>query len=256
MKCFLAELIGTFVLVFGGVGAAVFAGDKIGYMGVALAFGLSLLAMAYTVGPISGCHINPAVTLGMLICGKIKQSDAAVYVVAQVLGAVIASGLVLLLVSGLPQGYDVTTSGLAANGFGAHSPGGYSLLACFLAEVILTAFLVLTVLGSTDTRAPVGFAGIPIGLVLVLIHLVGIPITNTSVNPARSIGPALFVGGWALQQLWLFMLAPLLGAVVAAIAYKSIRVSRAVISGAVAEQALTSEEAERQRLRRPEVYSH
>ena len=250
MKCFWAELIGTFVLVFGGVGSAVFAGGRIGYMGIAMAFGLSLLAMVYTVGPVSGCHINPAVTVGMLMSGRIKQRDAVVYIVAQVLGASIAAGLVLFIAGGLPQGYDASKSGLAANGYGAHSPDGYSLLACFLAEVILTTFLVLTVLGSTDPKAPVGFAGIPIGLVLVLVHLVGIPITNTSVNPARSIGPALFVGGWALQQLWVFIVAPLIGAAIAAAAYNAIRTSVTVITATTAEQALASEQMERERSKR------
>jgi aquaporin Z len=237
------------VLVFGGIGSAVFAGDKIGYLGVALAFGLSLLAMAYAVGPISGCHINPAVTVGMLMTGKINGRHATGYVVAQVLGAIIAAGLVLLIANGLPQGYDPSQAGLAANGFGPHSPGGYSMMAGFFAEVILTMFLVFTVLGATDPKAPVGFAGIPIGLVLVLIHLVGIPITNTSVNPARSIGPAIFVGGWALQQLWLFIVAPLIGAALAAVSYNAIRITAVVIPTATAERALPSEEAERERER-------
>jgi aquaporin Z len=251
MKLYLAELLGTFVLVFGGVGSAVFAGAKIGYVGVSLAFGLSLLAMAYAIGPISGCHINPAVTAGMLMTGKINRRDATGYVVAQVLGATIAAGLVLLIASGLPQGYDAGQAGLAANGYGAHSPGGYSLMAGFIAEVILTMFLVFTVLGATDPKAPVGFAGIPIGLVLVLIHLVGIPVTNTSVNPARSIGPAIFVGGWAVQQLWLFIIAPLIGAALAAIAYNAIRTTAVVIPTVTAEQALPSEQVERERVRRP-----
>jgi aquaporin Z len=249
MKLYVAELLGTFVLVFGGVGSAVFAGDRIGYLGVALAFGLSLLAMAYAVGPVSGCHINPAVTVGMLMTGKINGRDATGYVVAQVLGATIAAGLVLLIAKGLPQGYDPTQAGLAANGFGAHSPGGYSLMAGFLAEAILTMFLVLTVLGATDPKAPVGFAGIPIGLVLVLIHLVGIPITNTSVNPARSVGPAIFVGGWAIQQLWLFIIAPLIGAALAAAAYNAIRITAVMIPTVTAEQALPSEQVEREQER-------
>src|SRR6201997_3330261 len=225
MKKYVAELVGTFVLVFGGVGSAVLAGTHIGNLGVALAFGLSLLAMAYAIGPISGCHINPAVTLGILIARKIGNKDAAMYMVAQIIGAIIAAGVILLVASGLPNGYDAHASGLGADGYGAHSPDGYSMAAGFVAELVLTAFLVLTVLGSTDIKAPVGFAGIPIGLVLVLIHLVGIPVTNTSVNPARSIGPALFVGGWALQQLWLFIVAPLIGAALAAVCYEVIRVS-------------------------------
>lgn len=245
MRVYLAELIGTFVLVFGGVGSAVFAGDRIGYAGIAFAFGLSLLAMAYAIGPISGCHINPAVTVGLLLGRKIAPRQAGGYIVAQIIGAIIAAGLVLAIAKGLPQGYDPGVSGLAANGFGDHSPGHYSLLAGLLAEIILTMFLVLTVFGATDWKAPVGFAGIPIGLVLTLIHLVGIPITNTSVNPARSIGPALFVGGWAMGQLWLFIIAPLIGAVLAAGIYEAIRMPRVAITTAEAEQALLSEQAER-----------
>ncbi|WP_446744337.1 aquaporin Z [Silvibacterium acidisoli] len=245
MKKYAAECIGTFVLVFGGVGSAVLAGSHIGFLGVSFAFGISLLAMAYAVGPISGCHINPAVTLGLLVAKKIDTKNAALYMVAQVIGAIIASALILFIAQGTADGYIAATSGLGANGFGLHSPGGYSMAAAFTAEVILTAFLVLTVLGSTDIKAPVGFAGIPIGLVLVLIHLVGIPITNTSVNPARSIGPALFVGGWALQQLWLFILAPFIGAVIAALLYEVIRPAAPLIPVAQAERALASEQLER-----------
>jgi len=223
MKPYLAELVGTFVLVFGGVGSAVLAGDKIGNVGVALAFGLALLAMAYAIGPISGCHINPAVTLGLLLRGRIRSGVAAGYATAQVAGAILAAAVVLSVAQGAPGGYLASASGLGANGFGVHSPGHYSLLSAFVAETILTSFLVLTVLGATANSAASNFAGIPIGLVLSLIHLVGIPITNTSVNPARSIGPALFVGGWALSQLWLFILAPLVGAALAAAADAVIR---------------------------------
>lgn len=222
MKRYLAELIGTFVLVFGGCGAAVLAGDKIGFAGVAFAFGFSLLAMVYAIGPVSGCHINPAVTLGLLLSGKFEAKYAPGYIVAQIAGGIIAAGVLLIVAGGTTAGYDPSAAGFAANGYGAHSPGGYNLIAAFVAEVVLTFFLVFTVLGSTDIKAPVGFAGIPIGIVLVLIHLVGIPVTNTSVNPARSIGPALFVGGWAVSQLWLFIIAPLVGAVAAATAYKMI----------------------------------
>src|SRR4051794_9816231 len=211
-----AECVGTFVLVFGGVGAAVIAGDKIGNLGIAFAFGLSLLAMAYAVGPVSGCHINPAVTLGLLVTRRIALPEAVRYWIAQVLGAVVAAGLLLAIVNGRKAGYDASLEGLGANGYGAHSPDGYAWGAAFAAEVVLTSFLVFTVLAATDRIASVAFAGIPIGLVLVLIHLVGIPITNLSVNPARSIGPALFVGGWALPQLWLFIVAPLLGALLGA----------------------------------------
>src|SRR3989441_5812076 len=215
MQRYLAEMVGTFVLVFGGCGSAVLAGDKIGFLGVSLAFGLSLLAMAYAIGPISGCHINPAVTVGLLCSKKMDARYAVGYLVAQVVGAIVAAGVLLLIAKGLPAGYDPAVGGFAANGYGAHSPTRYSMGAAFLVEVVLTAFLILTVLGATDITAPVGFAGLPIGLMLTLIHLVGIPVTNTSVNPARSIGPAIFVGGWALGQLWLFVLAPLIGAALA-----------------------------------------
>jgi aquaporin Z len=245
MKKYVAEIVGTFVLVFGGVGSAVLAGDKIGFLGVSFAFGISLLAMVYTIGPISGCHINPAVTAGMLMTKKIGPRDAVLYVAGQVVGALIATACILWIATGSTAGYDPALGGLGANGYGIHSPAHYSLVAAFVTEVILTMFLVLTVLGSTDVKAPVGFAGVAIGFVLVLIHLVGIPITNTSVNPARSIGPALFVGGWALQQLWLFILAPLLGAAVAAGIYTAIRVPIEVIPTREAERALPSEERER-----------
>jgi aquaporin Z len=211
-----AEAFGTFVLVFGGVGTAVIAGEAVGALGVAFAFGLSLLAMAYAVGPVSGCHINPAVTMGLLASRRIEIGEAVRYWIAQVIGAIIAAALLLIIAKARTGGYDAGTEGFGANGYGDHSPGGYGAGAVFLAEVILTGFLVFTVLAATDRIAVVAFAGIPIGLVLTLIHLVGIPIDNTSVNPARSIGPALFVGGWAITQLWLFILAPLVGAIAAA----------------------------------------
>ena len=216
MKRMAAELVGTFVLVFGGVGAAVIAGPKIGNVGVAFAFGLSLLVMAYAVGPISGCHINPAVTLGLLVRGRIELPEATRYWIAQIVGAIIAAGVLLAIVSGRKGGYSAGAEGLGANGYGAHSPGGYPWGSAFAAEVVLTAFLVFAVLAATDRLAETAFAGIPIGLVLVMVHLVGIPITNLSVNPARSIGPAIFVGGWALSQLWLFIVAPLVGAALGA----------------------------------------
>jgi aquaporin Z len=247
MKKYLAELVGTFVLVFGGVGSAVLAGKHIGFEGVAFAFGLSLLAMVYTIGPISGCHINPAVTLGVFLTKKIVAKDAAMYVVAQIIGAVLASGCILLIARSVPGGYYASVSGLGANGYGLHSPGLFDMQAAFLAEVILTAFLVLTVLGSTDIKAPVGFAGVAIGLVLTLIHLVGIPITNTSVNPARSIGPAVFVGGWAIQQLWLFIVAPLVGAAIAALVYGIIRIPDVTLTTRQAERSLGSQQQERGR---------
>ena len=246
MKRYLAELIGTFGLVFGGCGAAVLAGGKIGFVGVAFAFGFSLLAMVYAIGPVSGCHINPAVTLGLLLSGKFEAKYAPGYVVAQIVGGIAAASVLLIVAGGASAGYDPSASGFAANGFGAHSPGGYNLIAAFVAEVVLTFFLVFTVLGSTDVKAPVGFAGIPIGIVLVLVHLVGIPVTNTSVNPARSIGPALFVGGWALGQLWLFIVAPLIGAAIASGLYGMVRAEPA-ISARLAETALPSEQIERAR---------
>jgi aquaporin Z len=213
-QVFLAELVGTFVLVFGGCGAAIFAGAHIGYAGVAFAFGLSLLVMAYAIGPISGCHVNPAVSIGLAFARKLPGSMLLIYIIAQIVGAVIAGGVLLAVASGTP-GFNLS-QGFATNGYGAHSPGGYNLLACLIAEIILTFFLVFTVLGTTHPTFPAGFGGIPIGFVLVLIHLVGIPITNTSVNPARSIGVAVFQGGWALAQLWLFIVAPILGALLAA----------------------------------------
>ena len=207
-----AEFVGTFVLVFGGMGSAVIAGDAIGAFGVAFAFGLSLLAMAYAIGPISGCHINPAVTFGLLLSGRIERDEAVRYVIAQVLGAIAAALVLLVIVKSAPGDYDLSDKGFGANGFGDHSPGGYPIVAAIIAEVILTALLVFTVLSATDRIANVAFAGIPIGLVLVLIHLVGIPIDNTSVNPARSIGPAVFVLSWALPQVLVFIFAPLAGA--------------------------------------------
>lgn len=235
MKPYLAELIGTFVLVFGGVGSAVLAGDKIGVAGIAFAFGLSLLVMAYAIGPISGCHINPAVTFGVLLHGRIKAGVAAGYVLAQIVGGIIGAAFVLLIAQGVPGGYTASVSGLGSNGFGLHSPGHYSLLACFVAEIILTMFLVFTVLATTDTLAAPGFAGIPIGIALALANLIGIPITNASINPARSIGPAIFVGGWALSQVWLFIVAPLAGALFAAAAYAAIRPSSVITNRTIDE---------------------
>jgi aquaporin Z len=243
MSRYFAEFIGTFVLVFAGCGSAVLAGDKIGFAGVSLAFGLSLLAMVYTIGHISGCHINPAVTLGLFISKKMERQYLLGYWVAQILGAIVAAGCLLAIAKGVPNGYDPAVMGFAANGYGAHSPGQYGLGAAILTEIILTFFLVLTVIGATDLKAPVGFAGVPIGFVLVLIHLVGIPVTNTSVNPARSIGPALFVGGWALQQLWLFIVAPLVGSVLAAAVYRGLAVP--TLTAREAERALPTEQEER-----------
>ena len=217
-----AEFLGTFVLVFGGVGTAVLASDHVGYLGVAFAFGLSLLAMAYAIGPISGCHINPAVTLGLLVSARLELGEALRYWVAQILGAIAAAALLLAIASGRKGGYDAGIEGLGANGYGAHSPGGFAIGSALGVEIVLTAFLVFTVLAATDRIANVAFAGIPIGLVLTLIHLVSIPVTNTSVNPARSIGPAIFVGGWALNQLWLFILAPLAGGLLGAAVHRAL----------------------------------
>jgi aquaporin Z len=211
-----AEFVGTFVLVFGGVGSAVIAGEAIGAYGVAFAFGLSLLAMAYAIGPISGCHINPAVTFGLLISKKIELDEAIRYWIAQVLGGIAAALLIVIVAKSRQGGYELTEDALGVNGYGDHSPDHYKLLGALIMEIVLTALLVFTVLAATDKIANVAFAGIPIGLVLVLIHLVGIPVDNLSVNPARSIGPALFAGGSALGQLWLFIVAPLAGAVVGA----------------------------------------
>jgi aquaporin Z len=201
--------------------------------------------MVYTIGPISGCHINPAVTLGVLLARKIGGKDAAMYVVAQCLGAIVGAGGVLTIARGGPLGYHAQASFLAANGYGLHSPAGYSMMAGFVAEAVLTFLLVLTVLGSTDVKAPVGFAGLAIGLVLVMIHLIGIPVTNVSVNPARSLGPAIFVRGWALHQLWLFIVAPALGGVVAALVYGMIRQPDTDLPLKKGERALPSQQEER-----------
>jgi len=241
---YVAEMIGTFVLVFGGCGSAVLAGDHIGFQGVALAFGLSLLAMVYAIGPISGCHINPAVTFGLWLSGKVRAPTAVGYVVAQIIGAIIAAAVLYVVAQGNGH-FDPVASGFASNGYGARSPGGYGLTSAFIAETVLTAFLVLTVLGATEPAAPVGFAGIAIGLVLTLIHLVGIPVTNTSVNPARSIGPALFAGSAAIAQLWLFIVAPALGAALAAWLYGIIQSPVSALTTRQAEQATPAEQAER-----------
>jgi aquaporin Z len=211
-----AEAVGTFVLVFGGVGSAVIAGKVIGPLGVAFAFGLSLLAMAYAIGPISGCHINPAVTVGLLVSKRVTMAEAIQYWIGQVIGAVVAAFVLFVVIKSRTGGYDLSDNGFGANGYGSHSPDGYPLGGALVIEIVLTALLVFTVLSATDRIANVAFAGIPIGLVLTLIHLVGIPVDNLSVNPARSLGPALFVGGWALGQLWLFIVAPVIGAVIGA----------------------------------------
>jgi aquaporin Z len=223
-----AEFFGTFWLVFGGCGSAVLAAVfltpdaspiqlGIGFVGVSLAFGLTVLTMAYAIGHISGCHLNPAVTLGLCVAGRHPKSEFFPYVIAQVLGGLAGAAVLYLIASG-KEGF-TTEGGFASNGFGEHSPGGYSMVSALVAEIVLTFFFLLIILGATDKRAPQGFAPIAIGLGLTLIHLIGIPVTNLSVNPARSTGPAVFVGGWALAQLWLFWVAPLVGAALAGMVY-------------------------------------
>jgi aquaporin Z len=216
-----AEFIGTFWLVFGGCGAAVldaaFPGLGIGFVGVALAFGLTVLTMAFAIGHISGCHLNPAVSIGLVVGKRFPVSELLPYVIAQILGALAGSGILYVIASG-KEGFSLA-GGFAANGYAAHSPGGYSMGAALTAEVVLTFMFLMIILGATDRRAPKGFAPIAIGLGLTLIHLIGIPVTNLSVNPARSTAPAVFVGGWALQQLWLFWVAPIAGAVIAGVVY-------------------------------------
>ena len=218
----MAEFVGTFWLVFGGCGAAVLAAGVpsvgIGYAGVALAFGLTVLTMAFAIGHISGCHLNPAVSVGLVVGKRFPASELPHYVVAQVLGGIAGAGVLYVIAGGNPT-FDIH-NGFALNGYGDHSPNGYSLLAGFVAEVVLTAFFLLVIMGATDGRAPKGFAPIAIGLCLTLIHLISIPVTNTSVNPARSTAPALFAGGWALDQLWLFWVAPIAGALIAGFVYR------------------------------------
>ena len=219
-----AEFVGTFWLVFGGCGTAVLAAAfpniGVGLLGVALAFGLTVLTMAYAIGHISGCHLNPAVSIGLVVGKRFPASELWAYVVAQLAGAVVAAAVIYIIASG-KAGFDLS-AGFATNGYAAHSPGGYSLLACLVSEIVLTFMFLMIILGATDRRAPQGFAPIAIGLGLTLIHLIGIPVTNLSVNPARSTGPALFVGGWAVEQLWLFWIAPILGAVIAGVVYPAI----------------------------------
>lgn len=226
-----AEFFGTFWLVFGGCGSAVLAAMflttgtspvqlGIGFVGVSLAFGLTVLTMAYAIGHISGCHLNPAVTLGLCVAGRHPKSEFFPYVIAQVLGGLAGAAVLYLIASG-KEGFS-TDGGFASNGFGEHSPGGYSMVSALVAEIVLTFFFLLIILGATDKRAPQGFAPISIGLGLTLIHLIGIPVTNLSVNPARSTGPAVFVGGWAIAQLWLFWVAPLVGAALAGLVYPAI----------------------------------
>lgn len=222
MKVYAAEFLGTFWLVLGGCGSAVLAAAfpnvGIGLHGVSLAFGLTVVTMAYAIGHISGCHLNPAVSVGLWAGGRFPADKLLPYIVSQVLGAAVAGGVLYLIASGA-AGFDVS-KGFASNGYGAHSPGGYSLLAALVCEVVMTMFFLVVILGATDKRAPAGFAPLAIGLALTLIHLISIPVTNTSVNPARSTGVALYVGDWALGQLWLFWVAPIAGAVLGALAYR------------------------------------
>jgi len=219
-----AEFFGTFWLVFGGCGAAVISAAYpqlgIGFLGVALAFGLTVVTMAYAIGHISGCHLNPAISVGLAAGKRFPLSEVLPYIVAQVVGGIAGSTVLYLIASG-KEGFSLS-GGFASNGYGAHSPGGYSLMACFVAEVVLTFFFVLVIHGATDHRGVTGFAGLAIGLTLTLIHLIGIPVTNLSVNPARSTGPAVFVGGWAVQQLWLFWVAPILGGIIAGVVYNAV----------------------------------
>ena len=219
MKKYTAELIGTLVLVLMGCGSAAIAGQYIGFTGIAFAFGLSVLAMVYAIGSISGCHINPAITVAMFVAGKIKGKDAIFYIVFQCIGGIIGAAILWAIASGIDS-FSLAGTGLGQNGYGDNSPAGYSLAACFIAEVVLTAIFLFAIFGATHKDAPKGFAGIAIGFTLVLIHLVGIPITGTSVNPARSLGPAVFVGGDALSQLWLFIVAPIIGGIIAALIWR------------------------------------
>lgn len=218
MKKYFAEFVGTFVLVFMGCGSAVIAGTEIGFLGISLAFGIAVLVMVYAIGGISGCHINPAITISMLIAGKVSGKDSIGYIVAQLLGAT-AGALVLLAVASGKADYALAVNGLGQNGYGSLSPMKYGMGAAFLAEVVLTFVFLLVIFGATSSKAPKGFAGIAIGLSLAIIHLVGIPITGTSVNPARSFGPALVVGGEALSQLWLFVVAPIVGGIIASLVW-------------------------------------
>ena len=224
MKPSLAEFLGTFWLVFGGCGSAVLACNfpeaGIGFVGVALAFGLTLLTMAYTIGPISGCHINPAVSIGLWAAGRFPAGKLAPYIIAQVLGGIAAGGVLYVIASGA-AGFDLA-NGFASNGYGEHSPGGYSLTAAIVVEIVTTMFFVLVILAATEKRVPAGFAPVAIGLALTLVHLISVPVTNASVNPARSTGVAVYVGDWAMSQLWVFWVTPLIGAILAVVAYKVI----------------------------------
>jgi aquaporin Z len=228
-----AEMFGTFWLVLGGCGSAVLAAGfphlGIAFAGVSLAFGLTVLTMAYAIGHVSGCHLNPAVSIGLAVAGRFPVRDVAPYIVAQVIGGVLGAFVLSVIAGGAP-GFDLVASGFATNGYGEHSPGGYSMMAAIVCEIVMTFFFLFVILGATDSRAPAGFAPIAIGLCLTLIHLISIPITNTSVNPARSTGPALFVGGEAISQLWLFWAAPIAGAIIAGVVYPLLTRKKASIA--------------------------
>ena len=223
MKKLVAEFIGTLWLVLGGCGSAVLAAGfpelGIGFVGVAMAFGLTVLTMAYAIGHISGCHLNPAVSIGLWMGGRFDKKDLIPYIIAQVLGGIAGAGILYLIASG-KEGFDLVGSGFAANGFGEHSPDGYGMTAALVTEIVMTFMFLIVILGATHSKAPKGFGGLAIGLALTLIHLISIPVTNTSVNPARSTSQALFVGDWATAQLWLFWVAPIIGAILAGIVYK------------------------------------
>ncbi|MDV6251596.1 aquaporin Z [Vibrio sp. EA2] len=228
MNKYLAEAFGTFWLVLGGCGSAVLAAGfpevGIGLLGVALAFGLTVLTMAFAIGHISGCHLNPAVTIGLWAGGRFDTKDILPYIIAQVIGGLIAGGTLYVIASG-QMGFDIVASGFASNGYGEHSPGQYSMLAALVTEIVMTMMFLIVIMGATDKRAPEGFGPIAIGLCLTLIHLISIPVTNTSVNPARSTGVAIYVGDWAISQLWLFWIAPIIGGVLGAVIYKNLLAS-------------------------------
>lgn len=231
MKKLIAEFIGTFWLVLGGCGSAVLAAAfpelGIGFVGVSIAFGLTVVTMAYAIGHISGCHLNPAVSIGLFIGGRFNKSDLIPYIIAQVLGGILGAATLYVIATG-KAGFEL--GGFAANGFGEHSPGGYNMTSALVTEIVMTFMFLIVILGATHSKAPKGFAGLAIGLALVLIHLISIPVTNTSVNPARSTSQAIFVGGWALEQLWLFWVAPIVGAILAGLVYKVISPEKETVS--------------------------